>query len=104
MSKKLWIVYTKCITIGSRVEINFSVVKSKQLKKQRGVSFEEILQTKLIAVKENPARINQKILLFEFKDYIWVVPYVTRQDKIFLKTLFPSRKYTKIWQGGKLHD
>lgn len=86
------------------MEINFSLAKSTQLKKQRGVSFEEILQAKLVAVKEHPARKNQKIMLFEFKKYIWIVPYVEKEDKIFLKTLFPSRKYTKIWQGGKLHD
>jgi len=55
-----------------------------------------------VAAKEHPSRSNQNILLFKFKNYIWVVPYVTKEDEIFLKTLFPSRKYTKMWRKGEL--
>ena len=77
-------------------------MKSKELKKKRGVSFEEIVRAKLVAVKEHPSRSHQSILLFELKGYIWIVPYVSRREEIFLKTLFPSRKYAKQWKKGEL--
>ena len=42
-------------------------------------------------------------MLFEYKRYIWIVPYViNKSGDIFLKTLFPSRKYTKMYKEGKL--
>lgn len=76
--------------------------KSVELKLERGVSFEDILSARLVAVLEHPSRLNQRIMLFERQQYIWVVPYVIRGDEIFLKTLFPSRKYTKAWKEGAL--
>ena len=78
--------------------IKWSLVKSERLKKTRGVSFEEIISAKLIAVKEHPKKDKQNIMLFFLKRYIWVVPYVEDSDTIFLKTLYPSRKYTKIYR------
>ena len=81
-------------------ELKWNLLKSERLKKTRGVSFEEMIQSKLIAVKEHPKKANQKIMLFEYKRYIWIVPYVESDIEIFLKTLYPSRKYTKIYKGG----
>ena len=83
-------------------EIRWDLSKSEKLKTERGVSFEEIIQDKLIAVMEHPTRGHQSVLLFERKGYIWAVPYVTRGHKFFLKTMFPSRKYTKIWKAGEI--
>lgn len=83
-------------------ELRWSLQKSAELKKQRGVSFEEIIQSRLVAVKRHPKRSHQRIMLFEYKEYIWVVPCIVEEDEIFLKTLFPSRKYTKIYHQGGL--
>ena len=83
-------------------EIKWNLLKSERLKKTRGVSFEEILGTKLIAVKRNPKRKDQKIMLFLYKKYVWVVPFVENDKEIFLKTLFPSRQYTKLYKEGKI--
>ena len=83
-------------------DIRWDLNKSEKLKRERGVSFEEIIQAKLLAVKKHPNRIHQSVMLFEYQHYIWVVPYVANGDEIFLKTLFPSRKHTKIWQRGEL--
>ena len=80
----------------------WSPSKSEELKRSRGVSFEEIIEAKLVAIISHPARANQNYLLFKIEDYIWVVPYVADGDGIFLKTLFPSRKYTKLWKKGEL--
>ena len=43
-------------------------------------------------------------MLFKYKRYIWVVPYVEDKETIFLKTLYPSRKYTKLYREGKLNE
>ena len=83
-------------------EIRWDPLKSEELKRTRGVSFEEILRAKLIAVERHPSRSHQSIMLFERRGYIWIVPYVERGEEIFLKTLFPSRKFTKKWKSGGL--
>jgi hypothetical protein len=82
-------------------EIKWSLLKSECLKKTRGVSFEEILTSKLISVKKHASRKEQKIMLFSYKKYVWVVPFVEDKEHIFLKTLFSSRKYTKLYLEGK---
>lgn len=83
-------------------DIKWSFVKNRRLKKVRGVSFEEILAAKFITVKQHPGRENQNIMLFKYNSYVWVVPYVMAGEDIFLKTLFPSRKYTKLYKRGEL--
>jgi len=79
-------------------KISWSSLKSAELKLLRGVSFEEIVGAEFIAKIGHPGRENQSLLLFRLNDYVWVVPCVAQDDSIFLKTLFPSRKYTKIWR------
>ena len=80
-------------------------VKSERLKKTRGVSFEEISGAKLVDIKDHPSRKNQKLMLFDYKGYIWLVPFVQTNEEIFLKTLYPSSKYTKIFRkGGLKHE
>ncbi len=85
-------------------EIRWDIAKNEQLLFTRGASFEELINKgKLIAVKRHHKRKNQNIILFEYKDYVWVVPYVKEKDgSLFLKTLYPSRKYTKMYKGEKL--
>lgn len=79
-------------------EFRWSLTKSRRLKKVRGVSFEEIIRSDLIDVIEHPDRGHQKILVYWYKEYIWVVPYVDEKTYVFLKTLYPSRKYMKIYK------
>ena len=83
-------------------EIRWNLLKSERLKRTRGASFEEIIQSKLIAVKKHPKKSNQNIMLFDSKGYIWVVPYVETENEIFLKTLYPSRSYTKQYRRGEI--
>lgn len=80
-------------------ELRWNLVKNERLKRTRGVSFEDLINSKLIDILEHPGRKNQKVMLFEFRGYIWVVPFVEEEDYYFLKTLFPSRKYTKQLKG-----
>ena len=84
------------------VDIRWSQLKSERLKRTRGASFEEVISAELIAVKRHPKKAGQNVMLFKFKGYIWIVPYVQEKDYIFLKTLYPSRKYTKLYRTGAL--
>jgi len=83
--------------------LRWNKLKSERLKRTRAASFEDVLSGKLLATKNNPARPGQRIMLIEYKGYVWVVPYVKSEEGArFLKTLFPSRKYTKMHKEGKL--
>ena len=83
-------------------EIRWNKVKSERLKLVRGVSFEEIIASEFIKFEKHPKKELQNFLFFYHKDYIWIVPYVEDADHIFLKTLYPSRKYTKKYRRGEL--
>ena len=78
---------------------NWRHEKNELLKAERGISFEEIVllieSGHILGIEENPARTNQKIYILEIENYAFVVPFVENQNEIFLKTAFPSRKYTK---------
>ena len=85
-------------------DISWNIIKNERLKKTRGVSFEDLLgKARLVSVKRHHIRRDQYIMLFDYKSYIWVVPFV-KDDKgnMFLKTFFPSRKYTSLYKGGLL--
>ncbi len=41
------------------------------------------------------------ILIIEINDYAYLVPYLEEEDLLVLKTVFPSRKFTKLYLGGK---
>ena len=79
--------------------LNWSPEKNELLKRERGISFEEIAyfieSGMIIGVEENPGYPNQKMYVLEIDTYAIIVPYVENDDEIFLKTAFPSRKYTK---------
>jgi hypothetical protein len=52
-------------------------------------------------VIENPSKNhkNQFCYVIEISDYIYLVPFVkTKNNNYFLKTIYPSRKYKKIYK------
>ena len=82
--------------------------KNKLLKRLRGVSFEQIELA--IASWDLIDRLkhsnsekypNQMVFLVKIEDYIYSVPFVEDDEKIFLKTIIPNRKATKMHFGGK---
>lgn len=79
--------------------LNWDFEKNEILKQVRGISFEEIAYLiesgQILGIEENPGRSNQKIYILEIENYAVVVPFIENNDEIFLKTAFPSRKYTK---------
>ena len=83
-------------------EFRWSKLKSEWLKKVRGVSFEELVTAEVVTYRKHSNRQFQRIVFFYYKDYIWLAPYVEETDYIFLKTLYPSRKFTKKYRRGEL--
>ena len=76
--------------------------KNRKLIVERGLSLEAfaslILKKKYLDILKNPSRKEQKIFVIPYQDYIYVVPFVVDDNKnIILKTVFPSRKYNKIY-------
>jgi len=85
--------------------IRWNAVKSARLKRIRGVSFEELaIDGKIIDIIDNPARLGQHMIVFEYKKYIWIAPCVIEEGNAFLKTLYPSRKYRKFYKKGVLDE
>lgn len=83
-------------------EIRWSEEKNKKLLSERGVCFEDVLvasrENKILDSLEHPNKEkypHQKILIVEIRGYVYVVPCVKTKREIFLKTIIPSRKYTK---------
>ena len=84
--------------------IRYSLEKNEVLKKNRNISFEDVI----LALKdgyllddiEHPNKDrypNQNIfiILIAVKNYVYLVPYVEDETSIFLKTIIPSRKMNK---------
>jgi uncharacterized DUF497 family protein len=80
--------------------------KNEWLQRERLVSFEEIADLikdeKEIDIIENPARAGQQCAVLWLRDYTWLVPYVIdEEERIVLKTAFPSRKFHRIYGERK---
>jgi len=93
--------------------INFSEEKNQLLKASRQICFDDILeaiqQNRLIGhIKHFKADKypNQRLLLVEIDEYIYVVPYVKdlQRKEIYLKTVYPSRKFTKIYKNKQKNE
>jgi len=77
----------------------WDVEKNEKLIGDRGLSFEMITRAiedgKILDIIDHPTRPNQRIYIVKIKKYAVLVPFVRVDDHIFLKTAYPSRKYTK---------
>ena len=81
--------------------------KNDFLKKERGISFEEIVlyisEGNVVDILEHPNKEkypNQNVYLVNIENYIYAVPFVENieEDIVFLKTAYASRKYTKEYK------
>ena len=87
------------------MQFDWDPKKNEQIKKERGISFEEISlllasgQVWAVAKHWNEERYpGQRIFLVTIDGYIYAIPYVKDGDLYFLKTAFPSRKLTKHYK------
>lgn len=76
--------------------------KNVLLKSMRDVTFEEVLvaidEGALLDTIQHPSKTrysNQKIFVVNINNYVYLVPFVEDEEKVFLKTIIPSRKATK---------
>ena len=88
--------------------ILWNETKSRELKRQRGIGFEDVIyhiENGLICdVIKHPRSDkygSQKVYVINICDYIYLVPFVESNEIIFLKTIIPSRKFTRRYLGGK---
>jgi uncharacterized DUF497 family protein len=86
------------------VIFNWDDEKNERLQKERNISFEVIVlaiendQLLDVLVHPNPEKYkDQKLYLVAVGDYVYIVPFREENEEIFLITIFPSRKYTKLY-------
>jgi len=82
--------------------------KNEWLKKQRGVSFEQVIilleREDVLEVVEHPNQEKypgQRIAIVRINDYAYLVPYIQDGEEIFLKSIIPSRKATNQYMRTK---
>ncbi|HCC37361.1 MAG TPA: toxin [Treponema sp.] len=88
------------------MQILWDKEKNHKLIAERGLTLSIfaslILEKKYLAILKNPAREGQRIFIIPYQNYTYVVPFVIDDSQnIVLKTVFPSRKYHKIYGGKK---
>ena len=76
--------------------------KNEVLKSNRNISFEEIVFYIAndfildIASHPNPSKYpNQRMFIINIDNYAYLVPFIEKNEIIYLKTIIPSRKATK---------
>ncbi len=84
----------------------WSPEKNEQLRKERGVSFEDVVfhieAGDEVDIFEHPNQERypgQKVSVILIEGYAFLVPFVESEAEIFLKTIIPSRKATKQYIG-----
>ncbi|MFW5728296.1 MAG: toxin [Spirochaetota bacterium] len=89
---------------------NWDDQKNRLLKRTRHIGFEEVVvaiqEERVVDIVEHPGEDrypNQRISLIEHRNYIYAVPFVrnTETGEVFLKTIFPSRRYTRLHLHAK---
>ena len=87
-------------------QFNWNKEKNIWLKENRKISFEDIIfyikngcLIDDIIHPNNNKYSNQRILVVNIKEYVYLVPYVEEEKERFLKTIIPSRKATKQYLG-----
>jgi len=88
------------------VDIVWDEQKNTWLKDTRNVSFEQIagiiFAEQYFDIVDNPTRKHQEYFVIPLNEYTWLVPFlVDEQERIVLKTAYPSRKFHKLYGGRR---
>lgn len=90
------------------MKYDWNPAKNDWLKKERGISFEKIIfhlsQGDIWKIANHPDQTRhpgQKIYFVVIDEYIYMVPHIIEKEYIFLKTIIPSRKATRIYKSKK---
>ncbi|MFH0802964.1 MAG: BrnT family toxin [bacterium] len=81
--------------------------KNKTLKNERGISFEEVVfyiaNDYILDIVPHPNQDKypgQQMFIVNIDNYAYLVPYIEKEETVFLKTIIPSRKATKKYLKG----
>jgi hypothetical protein len=87
---------------------DWNETKNEWLKTTRNVSFEEIVQAikagKLLNTEKHHDQKKypgQQMFTININNYAYNVPFIEDDEKLFLKTIIPSRKNTKKYLSKK---
>ena len=83
--------------------------KNEWLKKNRGISFENIRdiieEEHYCEIIGSPTYQDQKFFIMEINNYIHVVPFEEDAERnVILKTAYPSRKYDRKYRKAKDYE
>jgi uncharacterized DUF497 family protein len=99
--------HTKCY-LSEMKSFDWNQEKNEWLRRERGITFEEIIfhlqAGGLLDIIENANQErykDQRIFIVDVEGYVCMVPFVETEHVIFLKTIIPSRKMTKLYLGGE---
>lgn len=88
--------------------IEWNPDKNRTLKALRGVSFDQVVRAvkskRLLFDGPHPNQEkypHQQMLIVSIHNYAYLVPYVEDKEKLFLKTIIPSRKANKKYNQLK---
>jgi len=86
---------------------DWNTEKNVQLKLKRNVTFVDVVyhitHGGLLNTIEHPNQkrySGQKIFIVNIENYAYIIPFVEDDNFIFLKTIIPSRKMTKLFLRG----
>ncbi len=79
--------------------------KNQKLFRERKISFEAVIsqieEEGILDIIDGHGRYkHQKQYILAINNYVYIVPFVEEGEKIFLKTIIPSRKLTKRYLLG----
>ena len=70
---------------------------------RRGVGFDECVKAieagRILGIFPNPSRNHQgqQMFVLDIDDYAYCVPFVETETRVFLKTVYPSRRFTALY-------
>ena len=87
-----------------KMKFEWNPAKNETLKKERNISFEKVIfhlsQGDVWKTTDHPDQVKfpgQRLYFILIENYVYIVPHVMRDETIFLKTIIPSRKATKLF-------
>jgi len=94
-----------CVKGGVLMRVEWNNEKNEKLKEERGLCFEDverlIVDDKLLDIKPHfnvEKYPEQKIMIVKLNGYVHYVPFIIKDDLLFLKSIIPSRKLNKIYK------
>lgn len=87
------------------MEFIFDEKKNQKLFKQRGLTFEKVIEAilndKVLHDMSHPNKEQypgQRLMIIELDNYTYAVPYLRSENEIVLKTVYPDRRYKKLME------